>query len=237
MNIKGVGWDLGGTLSPRLTPILDRLVKEELSEFIGDERCIEVAADFRRDEARYWERSPVGTQPRASAILINVFDRYQIPGAIHLAEVVLKRVEARFTSEIAPAEFVTDSLERFARAGIKLAVLSNWMYDCSWIISWMAKQGLTPFFSCVRCSADMAFRKPHRLAFIDICTGLSLGPSDMAFVGNDILEDIDGSLSAGFAASVLVGGEADMIGPLRERYPGRRIARADTAADVFEALS
>lgn len=237
MDIKGVGWDLGGTLSPRLTPILDRLMKEELSGVIGNERCLEVAADFRRDEALYWERSPVGAQPRVSAILSNVLDRYQIPGATHLADVVLKHVEARFTNEIAPAEFVAESLERFAKAGIKLAVLSNWMYDCSWITGWMTKQGLAPFFSCVRCSADMAFRKPHKMAFVDICVGLGLESADMAFVGNDILEDIEGSLSAGFAASVLVGGNADMIGPLKERYPGRRIAQADTVTDIFEALS
>lgn len=237
MDIKGVGWDLGGTLSPRLTPILDRLMKEELCKFIDDELCLEVAEDFRREEVGYWERSLVGTHPSASAILSNALDRHQIPDATQLAEAVLKHVEARFTSETPPAEFVTESVERFAKAGVKLAVLSNWMYDCSWIMSWMTKQGLAPFFSCVRCSADMTFRKPHRMAFIDICAGLSLEPAEMAFVGNDVVEDIEGALSAGFAASVLVGGSAGMIGPLRERYPGRRIVQADTAADVFEALS
>jgi putative hydrolase of the HAD superfamily len=113
---------------------------------------------------------------------------------------------------------VAPALDGLARAGLRLAIVSNWD---SHLPSLLSDLGLSPRFEAVLVSALEQTGKPEPEIFHRACRRLGVEPAQAVHVGDSPREDYAGARAAGLGALLLdrAGrheGAADRIGSLAE---------------------
>jgi putative hydrolase of the HAD superfamily len=96
------------------------------------------------------------------------------------------------------ADFALPALKR---AGLRLAVISNWDERLE---STLNELDLSGFFEQVLVSETVGLQKPDPAIFAEAARRLDLKPCDILHVGDHYREDIQGALSAGFEALRIV---------------------------------
>jgi FMN phosphatase YigB (HAD superfamily) len=81
----------------------------------------------------------------------------------------------------------------------RLALLSNFD-DGATARRVLQEGGLAPYFEAIVVSEEEGIRKPSRALFERTCDRLALGPSSCLYVGDTLLEDIEGATGAGLPA-------------------------------------
>ena len=84
----------------------------------------------------------------------------------------------------------------------KLGILSNYPHPPV-VHSSLANFGLTTHFDAVTVSGEIGWAKPHRQAFDHIIDSVNIPPKCLLFVGDDIINDIEGARIAGLATAWL----------------------------------
>ncbi|MBN2191436.1 MAG: HAD family hydrolase [Polyangiaceae bacterium] len=116
------------------------------------------------------------------------------PSAAEVDRVVAARFDAFVDAiEGEPATLaVLDEL----RGRFSLAVLSN--YPCGRSIrESLERVGILPFLDVVVVSGDIGYAKPHPKPFAEVCAALECPASDVVFVGDNWLADVQGARRAG----------------------------------------
>lgn len=95
---------------------------------------------------------------------------------------------------------VTPLLQALKRAGLKLAVVSNWDTGLTNLLRGL---GLLPYFDEIVASAAVGYRKPERAIFDIARERLGLASHACIHVGDNVDADGDGAALAGIRAVIL----------------------------------
>ena len=116
------------------------------------------------------------------------------PSPADLEHLVQVRFDV-FVNAVEASDGVGALLQRLG-ARYKLGLLSNYP-DGSAIRASLRKVGYDRYFNSVVISGDLGFVKPHPLLFQTIVSDLSVQPSEVLFVGDNWLADVQGAKRAG----------------------------------------
>lgn len=92
---------------------------------------------------------------------------------------------------------VLPALERIQRAGLQLAVISNWDERLTLLLEQL---GLARHFQAIIVSGTIGAHKPERRIFDETAEQLSLSPAEILHIGDSETEDVLGARAAGFRA-------------------------------------
>ena len=188
---------------------------------------------------------PFEASPAASYARICRFDAAIMAGAgmPDVPDSFYRSVEIRFARPDSWAVFadVAPALARFAAAGIRLAIVSNWVWDGPRLV---AELGLADRFSTIVISDRVGYGKPHPAIFRAALDAVGV-PADRALhVGDSYAKDVLGAEGVGMAAMLLTrdarpapgaGGDRDRpaVTAVRDLRRGRRPpGPAVTGSDV-----
>jgi len=188
-NIKGVAFDLDGTLYPnyrlniRLIPFI--LKELRLIAAFGKTR------DLIREEL---EKNSLSQgdfyeyQAEKTAKLLSVQ-----PGPLKekIDRLIYKGWEPIFKS-IKLFKGVNETLDALRKANYKLGLLSDFPPETK-----LKYLGVTCTWDAVHCSERCNALKPHPLSFIKLADAMSLPPEEILYVGNSHRYDVIGAARAG----------------------------------------
>ncbi len=195
--IKAVLFDYGNTLIPFARPQMDAcdsalcaamerhfgpVDRERLKEIRDVDRLAPFNNGYRENDLT----------EIATSLIRRLFDRQPTPEQI--ADLLRARFDAVVAAIEAPpyaAEVLADLKKRY-----RLALVSNYP-DGSAIRASLVRTGLGPFFESVVVSGDVGFVKPHPRPFEACLDQLRLAASDVVYVGDNWLADVQGAKRTG----------------------------------------
>lgn len=92
------------------------------------------------------------------------------------------------------------TLQALRERGYHLGLLSNTWWAASWHNAELATHGLTHLLDEVVYTSDLAYSKPHPSVFREVARRLRVEPAECVMVGDRMIDDIAGALSAGMRA-------------------------------------
>lgn len=96
---------------------------------------------------------------------------------------------------------VLPALERFKEAGVRMGIISN-TTNPGFAKRYEKKAlGLDPFFEFAIYSSEVPYRKPHPSIFELGIARLGVNPTDILFVGDNLLQDVSGAQGVGMLAA------------------------------------
>jgi len=170
---------------------------------------------------------PFEVSPEASYERIRRFDEAIMAGAglFGLPDPVYRAIAARFADPASWHIFpeVRPTLEQLRAADIRLAVVSNWVWDGARLLQ---ELGLADWFVTVVISDRVGYGKPHPAIF-QVALEIAGVPAARALhVGDSYAKDVLGAGAAGMAAMLLLRDGAPRDGlPDDGREPGLMIVR------------
>ena len=99
-----------------------------------------------------------------------------------------------------PFDDTRPALEALRRAGVKVAVVSNWDGRLRGILD---EHRLTPLVDAVVISAEVGWRKPHGEIFERALKALGVRPAETLHCGDSVGDDVEGALQAGIRPVLL----------------------------------
>ncbi len=98
----------------------------------------------------------------------------------------------------------TEALESLAARGLKMAIVGNTLFwPSSYTRFLLEKIGIGKYFAVQLYADEIGISKPDRRIFTKLCRALSVEPEHGLHVGDGIVEDIGGALSAGMKAALI----------------------------------
>ena len=190
MNIKGVAFDIDGTLYPNR-----QMFQLSLSSFISNPvlvyhfskarkeiRRIDEIKDFRRTQAEIIART-MKADP----------------------EKIYKRVETRLYGKweqafrfLKPFNGLRDFVEELKKRGFKLGVLSDFPPQKK-----LSYLGLEGFWDTAFSSEEVNYLKPRPEPFLELASRMELPPESILYIGNNYDYDIIGASSVGMKTAYL----------------------------------
>jgi len=151
------------------------------------------------------DAGPFEVSPEASYERIRRFDEAIMAGAglPGLPDSFYRAVAARFADPASWHIFpdVLPALERLEAAGIRLAVVSNWVWDGARLL---ADLGLAGRFLTIVVSDRIGYGKPHPAIFRAALDAAGVAPERALHVGDSYAKDVLGAAGAGMAAMLVV---------------------------------
>ncbi len=204
--IRGVIFDLGGTLAAPLNPVdLDRCNTLALLAWLRqrsgplDDAFVEVLVEARQTA---FARRAGAQEVTAAEILGPVLQRYGLP---HDASFIQAAEEAFFEPELASMRALpgADTLlawvhDRGLRAGLASNASSQYF-----IVECCRRLGFARWLDPILTSAGVGWTKPAPPIFDAILTHWSLAPGDVVMVGDTPAADIAGAARIGMRSILL----------------------------------
>jgi len=203
--IRAVVFDYGNTLiefGPAQIGACDRAIAGAVEKLYGPVDLERLRAIRDANRMGLYEGDPPAYRENDLHIITADMVRqlYGVePARADVDEILRTRIE-EFINIVRVQEEVRDLLGRLGQR-YRLAMLSNYP-TAEPIRKSLDKIGLAPFFELVVVSADLGYIKPHRLAFEAVTQGLGIDPSEILFVGDNWLADIQGAKRAGMWAAL-----------------------------------
>ena len=198
-NIKGVAFDLDGTLYPnrRLNKkLLPFIIKEwRLLAAFGKARII-----IRKEQE---EKANIdsgfaagfyGYQAEITAKILNVESE---PLQEKIEKLIYRGWEPLFKN-IKLFKGALETLDALKKAGYKLGLLSDFPP-----VTKLEYLGLEGYWEAAHCSEDTGTLKPHPLSFLRMAEAMSLPPENILYVGNSHSYDVIGAARAGMKTAWL----------------------------------
>lgn len=206
-----VGFDFGGTLAPRLSPLLYRFWRDEFTRQIGAAAARTAHVEFERAQTAYYDnpdsRSCPSLKLATDALQRTLRDADPVRSSA-IAARVDAGVRERFAAEVPVQQGAPELLRWLADQEIDAGILSNFVFPTQMVEDWLATHGICGYVSVVMTSCDMGLSKPSADAFDALIRGLNLSRADqLIYVGNDWEEDVEGALAAGCRAIYVTGND------------------------------
>lgn len=193
----GVGFDIWGTLLD-----LDKVLGL-ISEEVAQETGLSVEASKRtiysiHDEARLFRRR----NPDASPSSVIEVSRRLIAERLKLSdEAVMGLIKKAFTRARDSVVFddVIPAMEMLHERDVLLGLVGNvlfWPSDLT--VELLSRAGILKYVKALVFSDRVGCSKPDRKIFQIFAAELGLDPSRIVYVGDNVVEDVGGALSAGF---------------------------------------
>jgi len=225
--IRAVFFDAGATLLHPDPPVEEVYAREFATDGVRAN-----SEDFSRALTRAWEEvHSEGAADRYGGVrgeadfwreFLNRIRR-QLDGGV-VSKESFGRLAAHFREPSAWALYpdVLPALEALERAGLTLAVVSNWD---SYLPTLLDRLGLASRFAAIAVSAIEETGKPDPEIFLRACARVSVRPAEVVHVGDSIREDYEGARGAGLSALLLDRSDryADVVERIRslDELPGR----------------
>ncbi len=152
------------------------------------------------DKARWDGAMPFETSAEASYARIVAFDQAVLAGLGHpdLSDEVFRSIHAAFRERSAWHVYpdVEPSLSRLRKGGIRLAVISNWLWEAPELFH---DVGLAAHFEQLIVSARIGYDKPHPEIFRHASELMDVSPDRAMHVGDSYPADILGARAAGIS--------------------------------------
>ena len=205
MSIKGVFFDLGGTLricDP--APEHQAAARRRMAELAGWD---DEAAFFKLIDARYdgpYREWALGENRESGDY--ELWAKWLLP---ELPEEKLRAICHEMTFQYRQVKglrrVVEGGLEvvRTLRArGFRLGIISNLIGETE-IYDWLKADGLEQYFDSVVLSSVTGIRKPDPEMYFMGCRELGLAPGECASIADNLNRDITGAKAAGIGANIL----------------------------------
>ncbi len=152
------------------------------------------------DDAGPFEVSPEASYERIRRFDEAIMDGAGLPG---LPDTFYRAVEARFADPGSWHVFpdVAPALARLEAAGIRLAVVSNWVWNGARLL---AELGLADRFVAIAISDRVGYGKPHPAIFRAALDVAGVPPERAVHIGDSYTKDVLGAAGAGMAAMLMV---------------------------------
>ncbi|MDR0670589.1 MAG: HAD family hydrolase [Treponema sp.] len=195
--LEAVAFDLDGTLYPnyRLNIRLIPFALRELPLLLAFGRARNRLRSGKEPEARIL---PGEDFYAAQARLVAAALRTPGPHPRDRIERLIYRGWEAHFSGIKLYPHVRETLDRLRRAGLKLALLSDFPPEQK-----LRNLGLGGIWDLVLCSEVLGALKPDPLPFMELIRGLGLEPGRILYVGNSVSYDIRGAKAAGLRAALV----------------------------------
>ena len=172
------------------------------------------------------DAGPFEVSPEASYERIRRFDEAIMAGAglPGLPDNFYRAIAARFGDPASWHVFpdVRPALARLQAAGIRLAVISNWVWDGARLLD---ELGLAERFVTIVISDRVGYGKPHPAIFRAALDAAGVPAAQAMHVGDSYTKDVLGASAAGMAAMLLVRDEASPPGAAQDLPPTVTIVR------------
>ena len=187
--IKGIGFDLDGTLYPNYRfnlKLLPFLLKElRLLAAFGKARTI---IRKEQEKNRLPEYDFYMYQAEITAKILSVEPK-QLKEKIE--RLIYRGWEPLF-EKVRLFKDALKTLDTLRKAGYKLGLLSDFPPEAK-----LKNLNLTGYWDAVLCSEQCKALKPHPISFIRLAESMDLPPEKILYVGNSRSYDIAGAASAG----------------------------------------
>jgi putative hydrolase of the HAD superfamily len=199
MDIRGVIFDWGGTLTPWHD--VDLYAQwYAYSEVYDPENAAALARRLHDGEARRWRRQRDTNGAVAAGALDQLFldEGIDINGARHL------RALGSYLDFWAPHTYADgdakDVLAALKHRGYKVGVLSNTMWTAAHHTEVFARDDLDEYIDAAVYTSEIPVAKPHADAFRMILDALALVAEESVYVGDRLWDDIAGAQQVGMRA-------------------------------------
>ena len=219
--IRAVVFDLGGTLVdfPPVAelaqagfehayahvasmPALDAIERREFVSVLIEE------------EARAWKR--LGRSPSnesLSAVIARALDSLGVGPRTDLIGAIENAFYEHVWSAPRPDVDARCTLRALRDAGMRLALISNTLWQGGQHARQLERDGLLQYFDHCVFSSSKAWAKPHPSIFLETLGLLGIGPAQAVFVGDRPPDDIKGAIDAGMFAVLKRSDYSDLAGP------------------------
>ncbi len=118
----------------------------------------------------------------------------------NLVERVMELEQEGWLSSVHIGPDVIATLEALRSLSLRLGIVSNAAYLPRLMRQQLSALGLADYFEAVTFSSEVGVRKPHPEIYADALKKLGADPSRTLFVGDRVLEDVQGPKSLGMRA-------------------------------------
>lgn len=204
--IDTIFFDVGATL---------RVVVEDREFSASAEDEIMLLTQSGEDRAAFFqklERNWKAFRKRAKTVMldmseIELWTQYLLPDYPH--EILapnaarLTRLWRNHDGRRVPRPDVNDTVRELYRRGYKLGIIANTITETE-IPDWMCEEKIAGFFRTVILSSKVRLRKPDPAIYHLAARCIGSKPGDCAYVGDNPVRDVEGTIAAGFGAMILL---------------------------------
>jgi putative hydrolase of the HAD superfamily len=193
MDIKGVAFDLDGTLYPDY-----RLYRRLLPSFLTHLRFFKAFAQVRHQLHREGTgTSPASFSDEQLSRMASILGKEKTAVRQKMEKLVYRHWEDQF-SRIRLFPHVTETLAAFRQAGFKLALLSDFPPARK-----IELLGLGGHFDVLLSTEETGSLKPSSVPFAALVRAMALPPAEILYVGNSYRYDVAGAKAAGLGAALI----------------------------------
>jgi putative hydrolase of the HAD superfamily len=117
-----------------------------------------------------------------------------------IEQVVGAEQEMLYKRVVEIGETVFPTLETLKAQGYRLGMVSNFCNIPAVVRSNLNELGLLPHFEQVIISCELGWRKPSPKVYEAICQQMKIAPAECLFIGDRLIEDVQGPQKAGMHA-------------------------------------
>jgi putative hydrolase of the HAD superfamily len=190
MRLQVVAFDVDGTLYPNRAMYL--LSVPFALRYFG------ILSAFARVRKEIRKVRPIDDFYRTQAELFARHRGIPVEKAAEIIESVIYGRWETLIKHVKPYPHVKETVEELKKAGLKLAVLSDFP-----LREKLRYLGLEGYWDYAKSSEESGYLKPGSEPFQDLVAFFSVPPEEILYVGNSYKYDIDGAKAQGLAAAHL----------------------------------
>jgi putative hydrolase of the HAD superfamily len=196
MTIKAVVFDWGGTLTPWHNVDLIELWMG-YTQIYDPDNARELAEKLNLGEATRWAHQFDTAGEVGTGVLDELFREVGVDTSSPLHQKALQNYLSGWDPHTYADEDAITLLEKLRGLGMKTAVLSNTMWPRYHHEAILERDGILHLFDYLLFTSETDSGKPHRSVFADVLYNLDIEPTEAAFVGDRLFDDIHGAQSIG----------------------------------------
>lgn len=133
-----------------------------------------------------------------------------------------------------PRDDAKSTIIELDKRGYKLGIIANTITETE-IPDWMEADGVTRYFKTVILSSSVGIRKPNPEIYWMAARDIGVEPVRCAYVGDNPVRDVDGTLAAGYGMMILFEEPATLAKepPTGEHKPDFSIKETKQLLDIF----
>jgi putative hydrolase of the HAD superfamily len=198
MGLRAVIFDWGGTLTPwHSVDLVEQWRVFARQVYAQEDHAASLAARILAAEEAAWGRSRT---EHSSARLHEILADAGFEEGDLAREAALKAYRQFWEPHTFTGEQVRPLWEGLRQRGVRVGVLSNTIWSRDYHRGVFERDGVLDLIDADVYSSELAWTKPHPLAFRAAAAALGVEPSEAVYVGDRPFEDIHGSQRAGMRA-------------------------------------
>jgi HAD superfamily hydrolase (TIGR01549 family) len=134
---------------------------------------------------------------KVETVARNLLDVLKITTSDGLCEDFLKSYYQPITEQLTLMDDAVKVLRHFKDGNLKIGLVSNTIFPKEYHLKELKRFGLLYFLDAYHFSSEMGVRKPHPEIFLKALDELQVNTSQAVFVGDRLVEDVEGAQKVG----------------------------------------